>query len=73
MRGIGVQDFRHARDACGGLRGATGVVAGNEDVNVGLQLRAQLQRGGDRVQRRGFERRVVVFGDDEDGHGELFS
>ena len=46
-------------------------VARDEDVNLGPHRTAQLPRGGDRVQRRGLERRVVVFGYDEDGHDDF--
>ena len=43
--------------ACAARRG---VVAGDEHMDVA----ADLLRGGDRVERRALERRVVVFGDD---------
>ena len=64
MRRVGMQDSCDARNLRGGLRGRRRVVADDEK----RQLAADLLRGGDRVERRGVERRVVVIGKEQNGH-----
>jgi hypothetical protein len=67
VRRIGVQHFRDA----GNLRRCLGrslrVAARDEDV----QVAADLLRRGDRVEHRSLQRRVIVVGNDEYGHGRL--
>ena len=65
LRRVGVQHFRHAGDLRRRLGCALRVVPGDQHVDVA----ADLLRGGDGVERRAFERGVIVFGDDESGHG----
>jgi hypothetical protein len=64
---VGVQDFGDAGDLGGGLGSGASVFAGNEDVHVA----AAGDGGGDGVEGGALEAGVVVFGNDECGHGAL--
>ena len=64
LRRVGEQHFGHAGGLCGGLRGVFAAAAGDQHRDVA----ADLPRGGDRVERARLERRVVVFGQDENCH-----
>ena len=61
---IGEQHLRDALRLACGLRNGLRALPRDEDVNVS----ADLLRRAKRMQRRGLEGRVVVLGDDEDGH-----
>ncbi len=65
--GVGVQHLGHAGDGGGLLGGWAGVVAGHEDVDFA----AGLEGGGDGVEGGAADAGVVVFGDDECGHGQI--
>ncbi len=65
---VGQQDFRHARDLGRGVGDGLCAFAGDQHMDVA----ADLACGGDRVQRGGTERHVVVVGDDENvGHDQI--
>src|SRR5690606_31011538 len=64
LRRIGEQHFRDAGRLCGGLRNGLAAAAGHEHGDVA----ADALRGGDRVERAGPQRGVVVFGQDENCH-----
>src|ERR1700731_4969546 len=62
---VGEQHLSHARDLGGGLGDGAAILAGHQNVDL---------KGGDfacgrnRVEGRGLQRRVVVFGDDQSSH-----
>ncbi len=62
---VGQQNAPDTGDLRGGLGDSAAILAGDDYVDV---IGGNLFGGGKRVQRRGFERAVVVFGDDESGH-----
>ena len=59
-----MQGLRHAGCLRCLLGGSAGVVTGDQDVDFAPDFSG----GADGVERRALERRVVVLGDDEDGH-----
>src|SRR5712671_7441313 len=69
VRCVGREDFPDARDRCGGLCRRSGVRAGNEDDDIAADLR----RRGDGIERRRFDRLVVVLGDDQHAHAITFA
>src|SRR5512135_3568644 len=69
LRGVRVQHFRDPGNLCGGLRRATALVAGDQQVD----LAADLLRGSDRAEGRLLDRLVVVLGEYEDRHQITFA
>src|SRR5260221_2568557 len=69
VRCVGREDFPDARDRGGGLCCRTAVRAGNKDHDVAADLRCR----GDGIERRRFDRLVVVLGDDQHAHAITFA
>src|SRR5260221_11996308 len=69
VRCVGREDFPDARDRGGGLCRHTAVRAGNKDDDVAADLRCR----GDGIERRRFDRLVVVLGDDQHAHAITFA
>jgi hypothetical protein len=65
VRRVGVQHLGDAGDRRRGLRGRPGVSARHQDVDVA----ADLLRSGYGIEGRRLERRVVMIGKNQDGHG----
>ena len=63
-RAVGVQHLAHAVDLGGGLRGAAGIRARDQHVDIA----AHRLGGGDDLVGGVLHGRVVVFGDNENGH-----
>src|SRR5260221_12702957 len=69
VRCVGRQDFPDAGDRGGGLGCRATVRAGNKHNDIAPDLHC----GGDGIERRRFDRLVVVLGDDEDAHAITFA
>ncbi len=67
LRRVGAQHLAHASSLRGSLGNRCAVLPGNEHMH----LRVAQQRGGNGVEGGGFENLVVVFGNDECGHGKI--
>src|SRR5690348_7275277 len=65
FRRVGEQHLGHAADLGGGVGSGLAALARDQQ----LDRAADLGRGGERVQRRRLECRVVVLGKDQDAHG----
>ena len=62
---LGEQDALDTGDLRGGLGDTVAILAGDDHLDV---ITGDFFGGGQRVQSRGFERPVIVFGDDESSH-----
>ena len=65
--GFGEQHLRHARHGGGRLGRGAAALPGHQHVDVAADARGR----GEGVEDRRLEAGVVVFGDDENGHGQI--
>ncbi len=65
---VGEEDLGDAGDLCRRLGDPSAVFAGDEDVHLAPGLLGDLRGGGDGRQRRRLQRRVVVFGNNQNRH-----